>query len=122
MTTKKTNGNGNGQNGHHKKKFLEGYVATGTISGGALFAGVHRHTVYQWQENSETFKADFEAVKDEVADKLEQEAIRRALTTSDTMLIFLLKGQRPEKYGDKTQHEVTVKPYKVLEDNDDRSC
>lgn len=115
MTTgKKTNGNG--QNGQHKKKFLEGYVATGTITGGALFAGIRRGTVYDWLDASEAFKADFEAVKDEVADKLEQEAIRRALSTSDTMLIFLLKGQRPEKYGDKTQHDVVVRSYNVKED------
>jgi hypothetical protein len=34
-------------------------------------------------------------------DALEDEALRRAKDKSDTLLIFLLKARRPEKYKDR---------------------
>ena len=52
--------NGNGQTGHYKKKFLEGYLLLGTITAGAEFAGVHRNTVYLWLEKSQEFASEFE--------------------------------------------------------------
>ena len=40
---------------------------------------------------------------------LEREAIRRATEGSDTLMIFLLKANRPEKYRDNTTANVTMK-------------
>jgi hypothetical protein len=44
---------------------------------------------------------------------LEDEALRRAKDKSDTLLIFLLKARRPEKYKDRisTEHSGTVKTF-----------
>jgi len=112
----------NGNAGQHlKKKFLEGYALTGTVKGGAAFAKVNRCTVYKWLKNCPSFVADFESSKEDVTDDLEQEARRRAIEGidkpiyhqgirvdvikeySDVLLIFLLKGNKPEKYRDKTE-------------------
>lgn len=122
INQKKKNGN-IGQ--RLKKRFLEGYLETSTVKGGALVAGVNRCTVYKWLKTCTVFAAEFESVKEDVVDDLEQEARRRAYEGidkpiyhqgirvdvikeySDVLLIFLLKGNRPDKYRDKTQHELT---------------
>jgi len=93
-----------GQSGQRKKRFLAAYVNTGTITGGANAIGLRRGTVYDWLAKDDKFAADFEQVQDMVADNLEEEAIRRAYSGSDTMLIFLLKGLKPERYGERREH------------------
>jgi hypothetical protein len=79
-------------------------------------AGIDRGTHYHWLKDPE-YKAQFEAAQVQAADMLEDEAIRRAFhgvekpitvagkreiirESSDTLLIFLLKGARPQKYRD----------------------
>ena len=86
-------------------------------------AGIDRGTHYDWLKDPE-YKAQFEAAQLQAADMLEDEAIRRAyhgvekpITVagkreiireySDTLLIFLLKGARPQKYRDNVRQEVT---------------
>ena len=109
-----------------REKFLTAYAELGTISHAAARTGISRMTVYRWLED-ESFKSAFEGAKKEVVDKLEREAIRRATEGvdkpvyykgelvdtireySDTLLIFLLKGQKPDIYGDKVRQEVTGK-------------
>lgn len=108
-----------------RERFLEAYPEVGTITHAAALAGIHRQTVYDWIKNDSDFAADFDRAKEAGADKLEREAIRRACEGinkpvyykgqkidvikeySDTLLIFLLKGQKPEKYGDKVRQEIT---------------
>lgn len=85
-------------------------------------------------EEGEAYRAAFEDAKEQAADYLEAEARRRAveglvryrfnragnplkhpvtgepyyeLEYSDTLLIFLLKGARPDKYADRTRTEIT---------------
>lgn len=100
---KESNGS---QMSQHKKKFIEGYIVTGTVTHGAEYAGINARTVYRWLEKCPAFVEEFNAAKDAVGDGLEKEAIRRAKAGSDVLLIFLLKGNRPEKYREKTQHEL----------------
>ncbi len=95
-----------GQTGHLKKRFLAGFLRHGTITAGAKYAKIHRQRVYDWEKSDATFKRELEQAKDMVADSLEQVAIRRAKAGSDTMLIFLLKGYRPEVFRESTEHIV----------------
>lgn len=108
-----------------KQDFLERFTEAGTVQYAAALAGVGRRTVYEWLEADPIFAAEFKRAEEDVADKLEAEAIRRACEgidkpvyyqgqkvdtykeKSDTLLIFLLKGQKPEKYGDKVRQEHT---------------
>jgi hypothetical protein len=86
-------------------------------------AGIDRGTHYDWLQDPE-YKAQFEAAQLQAADMLEEEAIRRAYhgiekpvtiagkrevihEHSDTLLIFLLKGARPQKYRDNVRQEIS---------------
>lgn len=63
-------------------------------------------TAYKWRQEIPEFAAAWEAAIESGTDLLEDEAKRRALKTSDTLLIFLLKGRRPEKFRDNMKVQV----------------
>ena len=110
----------------HLKKgaFLAAYGRIGNVTSAATLAGVDRTTHYKWLEEDAAYVQAFAAAKEEAADWLETEAHRRAFLGvlkpihhkgervdyvreySDTLLIFLLKGARPEKYRDIVRHEI----------------
>lgn len=91
----------------------------------ALAAGVGRATVYEWRRDDPKFAALYDEAHEDALDALEEEARRRAYDGvlepmvsagslvchvrkySDTLLITLLKGKRPDTYRDR--HEVTGK-------------
>jgi hypothetical protein len=102
-----------------KQRFLEAYAAAGTITEAAEIAAIGRRCHYRWMDADPEYAKAFVSATEQAADRLEQEARRRAIegTTepvwyrgqkvgavqkySDTLLIFLLKGCRPEKYADR---------------------
>lgn len=97
---------------------------SGNVSAAAKVAGIHRDTAYAHKEKDEAFAARWEAALEIACDALELEARRRAAEGlvrykfndgkpildpvtkkpyfereySDTLLIFLLKAHRPEKF------------------------
>lgn len=93
-------------------------AATGNVSKACESCGVGRRTYYHWLEDP-AFAQRVADAKEEAADALEAEARRRAhdgtskpvyqggklvghvQEYSDTLLIFLLKGCRPEKYRER---------------------
>lgn len=120
--------------------FLAAYVQTGNITEAAKVANVARKSHYLWMKDP-AYVERFQACVTESAAVLEDEARRRAVAGwdepvyqngklvghkrrySDTLLIFLLKGNNPEKFGDKVKQELsgsvaTVETYAVqLPDN-----
>ncbi len=100
-----------------KSAFLAAFAETGTITQAARAAEISRTTHYNWLADADYARAFDEAGK-EAADRLEAEAVRRAvegvqepvyykgevvghvLKYSDPLLIFMLKGAKPEKYMD----------------------
>jgi len=88
-----------------KPAFLEKYSETGNISAATGHAEVSRTAFYKAKKNSQTFADKVEAAKMEAGDNLEGVAFQRAQKTSDTLLIFLLKGLKPETYGDRVRNE-----------------
>ncbi len=104
-------------------KFLTEYIRTGTILHAALAAKIHRKTHYKWLEGKR-YAIAFAEAEELAIQELEREARRRALEGvsepvgfwrgkaseyvkrySDTLLIFLLKGHRPEKYRERQEIE-----------------
>lgn len=101
--------------------FLDALARTGNVSESATLAGIGRSAAYDWRRDDSTFAADWEAAVDEAADRMEREALRRAVEGvdepvfyqgeevghvrkySDTLLIFLLKAARPEKYRERQE-------------------
>jgi len=108
--------------------FLTAFAATGNIKAAAAIADIGRRTHYDWLSRDEAYRAAFADAVEEANDSLEAEARRRALDGvdepvfgslgrgvgsgqigtirkfSDTLLIFLLKGARPEKYKERHEH------------------
>jgi hypothetical protein len=107
-----------------KKRFLEAFRQTGNITQAAALAGMDRKTHYDWLEKDpQGYGKEFRDAEEHAIDLLEAEAWRRGLKGvrkpvgwhqgkpggfvreySDTLLIFLLKGARPEKYRERFEH------------------
>lgn len=115
---------------HPKKRAcLTALAETGNVTEATRAAGVHRRTHYDWldpkksgQEAAAIYAEAVEDAMEAAADRLEREAFRRAVEGvdepvyqggelvgtvrkySDTLLIFLLKGARPEKFRERHEH------------------
>lgn len=105
--------------------FLNAIPRVFTTTNAARVAGVSLDVVYRWRTDP-AFQAREAQAREMVADRLEQEAIKRAVTgerkpvyqggllvgytqeKSDALLQMLLKALHPEKYRERS--EVTVKP------------
>jgi hypothetical protein len=102
-----------------KGAFLDAYSVTCTISRAAALAGVARRTHYNWLASDEKYKTAFGKLREQAAQLLEDEAVRRAnegverpvtiagkremvREYSDVLLIILLKALRPEKYRERS--------------------
>jgi hypothetical protein len=96
---------------HHvwRKLFLAALASRGNITEAARDAGVHRSTISHIRRDEPVFNTACLDALEEYADWLEKQA-RAKVERKDpdtTMVIFLLKAARPEKYRDR--HEITGK-------------
>ena len=100
-------------------KYLEEY---GNITRAAKKAKISRATPYNWIDNDPAFKERFKKSAQIGIDALEDEAKRRAfegvkkpvyqngklvgkvVEYSDSLLMFLLKGNKPDQYKERFQH------------------
>lgn len=108
-----------------KKDFLDLLAQTGNVSQSAEAVGTTRYTVYRARKADPEFAAAWDEAVEVAVIALEDEARRRAYEGveepvfykgevcgsiqrySDTLLIFLLKGHKPDKYRDKSHVELT---------------
>lgn len=86
-----------------KDAFLANLGISGNVSAASKAAGVDRKTPYNWRDADAEFAAAWDAQCEHGLDTLEREAARRALDSSDTLLIFLLKSKRRAVFG---EHQV----------------
>lgn len=109
------------------REFLDALKETCNVTEACRISKLGRQTVYEWKAEDEQFKKDWKDALEIGGDTLEDEAVRRARDGvtkpvyqgkelvghiqeySDTLLIFLLKGAKPKKYGDKVQQEISGK-------------
>ena len=115
--------------GHHKgdvaprrrqKAFLAAFRETGNVRLACEVAGVGRTSHYRWRDEDPAYREAFDVAKEDATDVLEAEAHRRAVEGieepvgwykgeaggtvrrySDNLLMFLLKGARPERYRER---------------------
>ncbi len=115
-STAKKRANPKARSATWKTRFFAALAECGNVSHACHVAKVNRTTVYAYRQNDPEFAQSWEDALDEATDELEAEARRRALKGveepvyqggklvgkvrkfSDTLLIFLLKGLRPERY------------------------
>ncbi len=82
-------------------RFLEIFAATGNVRLAASASGVSRDAPYKRAQADAAFAAAWLRAREDAVDMLEAEARRRALSTSDALLMFLLRSERPEKFREK---------------------
>jgi hypothetical protein len=110
---------------HKKRAFLAAYAEIGNITRAAELANISRQSHYEWLRDDPNYPALFRSADEQASERLEQEARRRAVEGvekpvfhkgevcgtireySDTLLIFLLKGAKPEKYHDRVRQEMS---------------
>jgi hypothetical protein len=104
-----SNGSASHEITHPKKRaMLAALARTGNISASARATDICRRTHYDWLESDPEYRPAVELAMEEAADVLEAVARQRALVGSDTLLIFLLKAVRPEKYRERYVPSGTV--------------
>lgn len=92
-----------------RERFLSLLSDYGNVTVAAQGAGISRLTAYRHRHADPLFAQQWEAALDLGTDGLEDEARRRAVSGSDTLLIFMLKALRPEKYRERVeQRTVTI--------------
>jgi hypothetical protein len=113
---------------HKRRQFLDLLRTQGNISYAAAQSGLSRRRLYEFRDENLEFARDWDAALEAGIDALEQEARRRAFAGvkdvevqydshgkikyrrcktrySDTLLIFLLKAARPNKYREVVRME-----------------
>lgn len=106
-----------------REKFLNALAESASVVKACEIAKIGRRTVYEWREKDKDFAAAWERALDIGTDALEDEATRRAFEGwdepvhyqgvatssirkySDTLLIFMLKARRPERFKERQAHE-----------------
>lgn len=114
-----------------RARFLEALAERGNVSDACAAAKLPRSSAYDWRAADAAFAAAWDLALDEAADRMEAEAHRRAMEGveepvfgslghqmgtgevgritkySDTLLIFLLKAARPEKFRERVEQKHT---------------
>lgn len=83
-------------------KLRRGY----SVSAACKAAGIGRTAYYEWREADPEFASEADDAIETGTDVLEDVARTRATRSSDTLLIFLLKARRPEKFRER--HAVDI--------------
>lgn len=81
--------------------FLDALRQGCSVSYAARQAGFSRQAAYAARKVDPQFAESWDDAIETGTDRLEDIAALRAAESSDTLLIFLLKGRRPEKFSDK---------------------
>ena len=90
-------------------RYLKALARVGTVTAGLQAARVTSETLHDWRYgvNCDAFVQRETEARDTFADTLEREAIKRGREYSDQLLMFLLRGLRPERYRDRVDVSVT---------------
>jgi hypothetical protein len=109
-----------------KAHFLEDLLKYGTVANACRATKTQRSVYYEWYNNDPDFQAAAKEVKAEAVELLEGEVRRRAFQGckkpvfqggkkvgtiteySDTLAMFILKGELPDKYKDRFQGDFTT--------------
>lgn len=85
-----------------RKPFLKALRVNGNITASCRPLHVTKATVEKYMAAIPDFAAEVEAAIDEAGDMLEALALQRARNGSDYMLAMLLRGAKPEKFGNRS--------------------
>ena len=115
---------------HTRFKLIQEFARTGRVDLACAAVGVCRDRHYRWLKEDAEYAAAFEAARADVAQLLEDEAVRRAyhgtmrpvavagqvMTVtefSDQLLMFLLRARNPKVFGDRNAAAAAVGPVNI---------
>lgn len=105
---------------HWRIRFLDGLRLHGIVTQAAADAGIDRNAAYYERQRDPVFADEWRDALDRGVDMLEDVAKKRAFEGSDTLLIFLLKAHRPDKYREIAKSiQVNVTPEQIEQMSDD---
>lgn len=105
-----------------KARFVAALRETGYVKRALQMAALPKATAYIWRDEDEGFRARWNVALTEGCDALEDEAVRRGFEGtlepvfqggkkvgeirkySDTLLMFILTGRRPERFKHRHEH------------------
>ena len=98
------------------EKFINYLEESGNITNSSKLARVSKGTVYHFKEVDEVFRMEWETAMERWSDKMEGEAfalikeqfIEKDYKSNPALLIFLLKGAKPNKYQEHVQQDTTA--------------
>lgn len=94
-------------NNEQRAQFLERFSECGSVLQACSDTGVARRTHYEWLADDPEYKQQFERAKQQAVDALESRVFQRANVESDRLAEFLLKGLKPEVYGDRMKAQIS---------------
>lgn len=86
---------------------LQRFSECGSILQACEESGVSRDCHYRWLATDPEYKERFAEAKRQAIDALEARVFQRANVESDRLAEFLLRGLRPEVYGDRFKGEIS---------------
>lgn len=99
--------------------FLRSLAEDSNVSGACRAAGIERSTAYDERHANPVFAAEWEYALELGTGAMEDEARRRALNGSDTLLIFMLKAHKPGTYRETTRTvNVNITPEQAAQMSD----
>lgn len=93
-----------------KEKFLDELREVPNVARACRVLGLTRRLVYNHRRDDEIFRADWDDALEEGVESLEAIALERAADKSDILLMFMLKGAKPETYRERYDHTSAGQP------------
>jgi hypothetical protein len=88
-----------------ESRFLDELELTGNVARACTAIGISRQSAYERRKRDDGFAAAWDQAIEVATDALAFEARRRALDSSDALIMFLLRAHRPGIYRDQVRHE-----------------
>ena len=99
-------------------RFLELLANSCNVTLSAKGAAIDRVTAWRHYKQFPDFAAAWDDAKEQAVEILEAEAWQRARKQSDTLMIFLLKAHKPERYQDRLNLRVERKNLDEMSDEE----
>lgn len=87
-----------------KEKFLDQLREVPNVARACRVLGLTRRLVYNHRRDDAEFAESWDEALDEGVENLEAIALERAADKSDILLMFMLKGAKPETYRERYDH------------------
>src|SRR5204862_72622 len=105
--------------GDWPRRFLKALEDTGgMVTTAAQVAGISRQAAYDLRKRDPRFAEKWDDAVAAAVDQLEAVAYRRAMDSSDKLLMFLLRARRPEVYCERYQVRHVARPAALREEVD----